>query len=61
MFNNAYEVLAYLSNQCGLFKPIEDEMLRLKEENEMLKGENSTIKETVDNLVIELLMNGGSV
>lgn len=51
MFKNVYEVLAYLGEQTELFKPIGAEMLRLKNENEKLGN-------SVDQLMITVLMGG---
>ena len=46
-----YEVLNYLGEQTELFKPIGEEMARLKEENEALKA-------TMDELMTTVLMGG---
>lgn len=45
MFKNVYEVLVYLGDQTDLFKPIANEMLRLKNENE-------TLNKVIENLII---------
>jgi len=37
-FTNAYEVLEHLGKNSGMFKLVEDEMVRLKNENTELKG-----------------------
>lgn len=45
MFKNLEEVLFYLGEQTGLFKPIGEELLRLKEENKELR-------KSIDDLII---------
>lgn len=61
MFNNPYEVLGYLSQQCNIFQPLQQEFENIKNENLELKERMNVIGQELVNAKIENIKKDNTI